>query len=52
MNGWSIIFAVTSMISGVWGSSVQSAGGLFSAGVFGLLFFMALATKAVRGTAC
>ena len=38
MNGWSIVFAVTSMVSGVWGSSVQSVGGLV-APAFSVFFF-------------
>lgn len=52
MNGWSIIFAVTSTISGVWGSSSQSTAAFFASGLFGLLFLLALCTKVIRGTVC
>jgi len=52
MNGWSIIFAATSTISGVWGSSVQSTAAFCAAALFGLLFLLTLCTRAVRGDAC
>lgn len=52
MSGWSIIFAVTSTISGVWGSSAESAAAIFASALFGLLFLLALCTKAIRGTVC
>ena len=51
MNGWLIIFAVTSTTGGVWGSSGQTPAALFAALLFGL-FFLALGAKAVRGVAC
>ncbi len=67
MNGWSIIFAVTSTISGVWGSSLvqstavqstavqstaDSTAAMFASILFGFLFLLALCTKAIRGTVC
>lgn len=52
MNGWSIIFAVTSTVSGVWGSSAQSTAAQFASALFGILFLLALCTKAIRGKAC
>jgi ABC-type Mn2+/Zn2+ transport system permease subunit len=52
MNGWSIIFAVTSTVSGLWGSSAQSAAAVFASVLFGFLFLLALCTKAVRGKVC
>lgn len=52
MNGWSIIFAVTSTVSGVWGSSVESTAAVFASVLFGFLFLLALCTKAIRGTVC
>ena len=52
MNGWSIIFASTAAICGVWGNSVQSPAAIFAAALFGLLFLLTLFTRAIRGTAC
>ena len=52
MNGWSIIFAVTSAISGVWGSSTQSSAAIFASVLFGFLFLLALFTRVVRGILC
>lgn len=52
MNGWLIIFAVTSTASQVWGSSGQTPATVFAAFLFGSLFFLALGAKAVRGVAC
>ena len=52
MNGWSIIFAVTSMISGLWGSSAESAAAIFASALFGILFLLALCTRAIRGAVC
>ena len=52
MNGWLIIFAVTSTTGGVWGSSGQIPAALFASFLFGSLFFLALGAKAVRGVAC
>lgn len=52
MSGWSIIFAVTSTISGVWGSSAESSGAIFVSVLFGLLFLLALCTRAIRGNVC
>jgi hypothetical protein len=52
MNGWSIIFAVTSTISGVWGTSAESSAALFASALFGFLFLLALCTKAIRGIVC
>ena len=52
MNGWLIIFAVTSTAGGVWGSSNQAPAAVFASFLFGSLFFLALGTKAVRGVAC
>ena len=47
MNGWLIIFAVTSTAGGVWGSSNQAPAAVFASFLFGSLFFLALGTKAV-----
>jgi hypothetical protein len=52
MNGWSIIFAVTSAISGIWGSSAESTAAIFASVLFGVLFLLALCTRAVRGILC
>lgn len=52
MNGWSIIFAVTSTISGVCGGSARSSAALLASALFGLLFLLALCTRAIRGVKC
>jgi hypothetical protein len=52
MNGWLIIFAVTSVTSAFWGSSAESPAALFVSGIFGVLFLLALGARAVRGEAC
>jgi len=52
MNGWSIIFAATSATSAALGSSTQSTAALLAAALFGILFLLALCTKALRGTPC
>lgn len=52
MNGWTIIFAITSTIGGVWGSSAQSTAAIFVAALFGLLFLLTLCTRAIRGIVC
>lgn len=48
MNGWLIIFALTSMTCGLWGASADSSAGLFASGIFGALFLLALGAKAIR----
>jgi hypothetical protein len=52
MNGWMIIFALTSMTSGLWGGSNESPAALFASGIFGLLFLLSIGARAVRGEAC
>ena len=52
MNGWLIIFASTSMASGVWGSSSHAPAALVASGLFAGLFVISLCAKAVRGAAC
>ena len=52
MTGWSIIFATTSTISGVWGSSSQSPAAVFASVLFGVLFLLALGTRVIRGIVC
>jgi hypothetical protein len=52
MNGWSIIFAVTSAGSAVWGSAVNSVAALYAAVLFAVLFLLALCTRAIRGIVC
>jgi len=52
MHGWLIIFAVTSMSSGLWGNTAQSPAALFASGIFGVLFLLTLVLRAVRGEAC
>ena len=52
MNGWMIIFALTSTTSGVWGSWNQAPAAFFASGIFGILFLLAIGARAVRGEAC
>jgi hypothetical protein len=52
MNGWLIIFAVTSMSSGFWGHAADAPAGFSGSILFGLLFLIALGTRVVRGEAC
>lgn len=52
MSGWMIIFVVTSVTSGFWGSSAQVPAALFASGIFGTLFLLALGARAVRCEAC
>jgi hypothetical protein len=52
MNGWLIIFATTSMSSGLWSSSGEAPAAVFASVLFGVLFLIALSTKAVRGVIC
>lgn len=52
MNGWSIIFALVSVGSAVWGSPEFSDAAQFCAVLFGALFLLTLFTRAIRGTAC
>jgi hypothetical protein len=52
MNGWSIIFAFTSTVSGVWGNSSQSTAAISVSALFGVLFLLALCTRVIRGNVC
>jgi len=52
MTGWLIIFAGTAMTSGFWGSLSEHPAALPASALFGLLFVLALSTKAVRGESC
>lgn len=52
MNGWSIIFAVTSTVSGLLGSSAESTAAMFVSALFGVLFLLALCTRVLRGNVC
>jgi hypothetical protein len=52
MNGWSIIFALVSIGSAVWGSPALSDAAQFCAALFGVLFLLTLFARAIRGTAC
>jgi hypothetical protein len=51
MKGWLIIFSGTSAISGVCGTFAPSTAAIFASALFGLLFLLALCTKAIRGIA-
>ena len=52
MNGWLIIFGVTSTACHVLGSQGPTPAAGFASFLFGSLFFLALGAKAVRGVAC
>jgi len=52
MTGWMIIFAATSVITGALSSTVGIPAIIFVSALFGLLFVLALCTKAVRGIVC
>ena len=52
MNGWMIIFALTSMTSGVWSDFFQDSAALFACLLFAALFVLSLCAKAVRGAVC
>ena len=51
MNGWVIIFGITSLGSGVWGSTAEVPVALFASVLFGGLFMFALGAKALRRVA-
>ena len=52
MNGWLIIFAMSSMTGGIWGSFAQVPAAMFASALFGALFVLALCARAVRGMVC
>jgi hypothetical protein len=48
MNGWLIIFGLTSMSSGVWASIGQAPSAVSASALFGVLFLLALFARAVQ----
>lgn len=51
MTGWMIIFAATSVLTGALGGVVGMPPVILASVFFGLLFVLALCTKAIRGVA-